>query len=45
VEYSNPTGYTADGKCCDGINLPGCPIATQKCDHHFDICVTDQSAK
>ncbi|KAK3591161.1 hypothetical protein CHS0354_029010, partial [Potamilus streckersoni] len=39
-EYWNPTALKYDGACCDGA-IPGCPL--DQCDHHFDICLSDNT--
>ena len=45
VKFDNSGGLKADGTCCDGVNIAGCPIPTQKCDYHFQLCASEPSSK
>ncbi|XP_069126244.1 delta-like protein D [Argopecten irradians] len=42
VEFHNKDGLDINGQCCDGVNIPTCPL--EKCDHRFTICAGDQPA-
>ncbi|XP_033739234.1 delta-like protein D [Pecten maximus] len=39
VDFHNKEGLDFNGQCCDGVNIPTCPL--EQCDHHFTICVGD----
>ncbi|OWF34927.1 Delta-like protein 1 [Mizuhopecten yessoensis] len=36
VDFHNKQGLDINGQCCDGVNIPMCPL--EQCDHHFTVC-------